>query len=106
VTGWSPGSGDGRSRAALHVARLGAGGELSRPGLVQLGCGSGAAQPLRELLESASRPRRRVGRLPVPVGVAVEVDFHGAPGGALRDAALRRVDLTHRPHATAVRAPR
>jgi hypothetical protein len=95
LTGWSPASGDGRSRAALHVARLGAGGELIAAGAVQLNLDSRAAQPLRELLESGSLPRRRAGRVRVPSGVAVEVDFHGAPGGALRDAVLRRVDLAH-----------
>jgi bifunctional non-homologous end joining protein LigD len=95
LTGWSSASGDGRARAALHIARLCTGGELIAAGAVQLGLGSPAAQPLRELLESVSLPRRRAGRVPVPPGVAVEVDFHGAPGGPLRDAVLRRVDLAH-----------
>jgi hypothetical protein len=59
---------------------------------VQLGLGSSAAGQLRELIESTPQPERARRRVSVPPGVAVEVDFHGAPGGALRDAVLRRVD--------------
>jgi bifunctional non-homologous end joining protein LigD len=94
VTGWSPASSSGgRSRAALHVARVGTNGELEGAGAVQLGLGLTAAEPLRELLESTPQPKRARRRVSVPPGVAVEVDFHGAPGGALRDAVLRRVHI-------------
>ncbi len=101
VTGWSPASRGGRSRAALHVARVGTDGELIGAGAVQLGLGSSAAEPLRELLESTPQPKRARRRVSVPPGVAVEVDFHGAPDGALRDAVLRRVRIGDPPHAAA-----
>jgi hypothetical protein len=102
--GWSPATADGRSRAALHVARLGVGGELIAAGAVQLGLRSPAAEPLCELLKSTPRQKPSRRRVPVPPGVTVEVDFHGPPGGALRDAVLRRVQLGHPPSAAAVRA--
>lgn len=101
VTGWTPASSGGRSRAALHVARVGTDGELIGAGAVRLGLGSAAAEPLRELLESTPQPERARRRLSVPPGAAVEVDFHGAPGGALRDAVLRRVHIGDTPHGAA-----
>jgi hypothetical protein len=42
---------------------------------------------------------------PSASGLAVQVDFHGPPGGVLRDAVLRRVHFFgHPPHAAAGRA--
>jgi hypothetical protein len=58
-------------------------------GAVQLGLHSDAAAPLRALLDTLPATRRR--SLAVPPAIAVQVDFHGPPGGALRDAVLRAV---------------
>jgi hypothetical protein len=64
---------------------------------VQLGLYSDAAAPLHQLLDEAAGGDRRTRRIAVPAGVAVQVDFHGPPGGALRDAVLRQVHLSDPP---------
>src|SRR4051794_32548614 len=80
VTSWSPASPDGRSRAALHVARVGIDGELVTAGAVQLGLGSSAAEPLRELLESTPRPKHTGGACRARPGWRSRPTFAGPPG--------------------------
>jgi bifunctional non-homologous end joining protein LigD len=99
VTAWSP-AGDGpRQRPALHVARRTADGQLIGAGAVQLGLRSDAAAPLRQVLHETAGSTARARRIPVPPGITVQVDYHGAPGGALRDAVLRQVRLNEPPSA-------
>ena len=94
VTAWSP-AGDGpRQRPALHVARRASNGQLVSAGAVQLGLRSDAVAPLRHILDNAAGSNSRARRIPLPPGIIVQVDYHGPPGGALRDAVLRQVHLS------------
>jgi hypothetical protein len=85
-----------RQRPALHVARRNPDGELVSAGAVQLGLHSDAATPLHALLDTIPPSGRPARRLAVPPGIAVQVDFHGPPGGVLRDAVLRAVQFDPR----------
>src|SRR3954447_4138924 len=82
VTGWTPADPGARNGPALHVARRAADGELISPGAVQLGLHSDAAARRRGLLDTLPPATRRpTHRLAVPPAIAVQVDFHGPPGG-------------------------
>jgi hypothetical protein len=80
------------ARVTLLVSRRGDGGQLRYAGGVRFGLSPSERARLRSVLERLElrRPARsRVRRLQ-PV-VAVDVDYHGRPGGPLRDVVLRNV---------------
>jgi bifunctional non-homologous end joining protein LigD len=90
ITAWRPG--DRREPNELLVSRRGDGGRLRYAGGVRFGLSPSERARLRSVLERLElrRPARsRVRRLQ-PV-VAVDVDYHGRPGGPLRDVVLRNV---------------
>ena len=90
ITAWRPG--DRREPDEFLVSRRGDGGQLRYAGGVRFGLSTTERARLRSLLGRIERPRAtrpRVRRVQ-PV-LAVDVDYHGRPGGPLRDAVLRNV---------------
>jgi hypothetical protein len=77
-----------RSRAA------GDGSQLRYAGGVHFGLGRTDRARPRSVLERLERPRAARSRVRrVQPVVAVDVDYHGRPGGPLRDAVVRNVAL-------------
>jgi bifunctional non-homologous end joining protein LigD len=90
ITAWRPG--DGRDPDELLVSRRDDGGQLRYAGGVRFGLRPTERARLRSVLERLERPRAARSRVrPVRPMVAVDVDYHGRPGGPLRDAVLRNV---------------
>jgi bifunctional non-homologous end joining protein LigD len=92
ITAWRPG--DPREPDEFLVSRRGDGGQWRYAGGVRFGLRTTERARLRSVLERLERPgagRSRVRR--VQPLLTVDVDYHGRPGGPLRDAVLRRVAL-------------
>jgi bifunctional non-homologous end joining protein LigD len=93
ITAWRPG--DRREPDELLLSRRGHGGQLRYAGGVRFGLSTTERARLRAVLERLERPRAARSRVRrVQPVVAVDVDYHGRPGGPLRDAVLRNVAVT------------
>ena len=90
ITAWRPG--DRREPDEFLVSRRGDGGQLRYAGGVRFGLSTTERARLRSLLGRIERPRATRSRVRrVQPVLAVDVDYHGRPGGPLRDAVLRNV---------------
>jgi bifunctional non-homologous end joining protein LigD len=93
ITAWRPG--DRREPDELLVSRRDDDGRLRYAGGVRFGLNPTERARLRSVLERLERPRAARSRVcRVQPVVAVDVDYHGRPGGPLRDAVLRSVAVT------------
>jgi bifunctional non-homologous end joining protein LigD len=92
VTGWRPGAAEPDT---IYLARVDGDGRRRYAGDARpFGLDADAREQLRAALrERAVAPRRKGGIWNVSAGIAVTVDAHGRPGGPLRDAILRDVDV-------------
>ena len=87
ITAWRPG--DRREPDEFLVSRRGDGGQLRYAGGVRFGLSTTERARLRSLLGRIERPRATRSRVRrVQPVLAVDVDYHGRPGGPLRDAVL------------------
>jgi len=90
VTAWRPGN--GREPDEVLVARRDHDGELRYAGGVRFGLRAAERARLRGLLIDLERLRARRARVRwVRPLVEVDVDYHGRPGGPLRDPILRGI---------------
>jgi bifunctional non-homologous end joining protein LigD len=90
ITAWRPGN--RREPDELLLSRHGDGGQLRYAGGVRFGLSTTERARLRAVLERLERPRATRSRVRrVQPVLAVDVDYHGRPGGPLRDAVLRNV---------------
>jgi bifunctional non-homologous end joining protein LigD len=93
ITAWRPG--DRQEPDELLVSRCDDGGQLRHAGGVRFGLNATERARLRAVLARLERPRAARSRVRrVQPVVAVDVDYHGRPGGPLRDAVLRTVAVT------------
>lgn len=90
VTGWRPARHRSRHPDAIFVARAAADGSLQPAGTAELGLSAGERERLRVALHQRYVGTRR-GANRVASGIWVDVDFHGAETGRLRDAVMRAV---------------
>jgi bifunctional non-homologous end joining protein LigD len=90
VTAWRPGN--RREPDELLLSRRDLSGQLRYAGGVRFGLGSGARARLRAILERIEQPSSHSARVHrVQPVIDVDVDYHGRPGGPLRDPVLRNV---------------
>ena len=90
ITAWRPGN--GREPDELLLSRRDPSGALRYAGDVRFGLDSADRARLGTILERIEQPcshRARVRR--VPPLVEVDVDYHGCPGGPLRDPVMRNL---------------
>ena len=93
ITAWRPD--DRRKPDEFLVSRRDDGGQLRHAGGVRFGLNPTERARLRAVLARLERPRAPRSRVRrVQPMVAVDVDYHGRPGGPLRDAVLRSVAVT------------
>jgi bifunctional non-homologous end joining protein LigD len=93
ITAWAPAQ-PGRPESFFLARRLSDGG-LEPAGSVSLGLSSQERERLRAAVEAAELPHRRRQRVrPVEPAAVATVDFHGPARGPVRDAVLRRVELS------------
>jgi bifunctional non-homologous end joining protein LigD len=90
VTGWRPARPDSGEMDLFYVGRRLPEGGTEPVGGVQLGLDRAVRERLRAELELRALRRRR-GVVEVADGVHVDVSFHGAAGGPLRDAVMQRL---------------
>jgi bifunctional non-homologous end joining protein LigD len=92
VTAWRPGH--RREPDELLISRHDADGQLHYAGGVRFGLTAAERVRLRAVLERLEEPcSRRSGVRPVRPVIQADVDYHGRPGGPLRDPVLRNVTL-------------
>ena len=90
ITAWRPGN--RREPDELLVSRRDDGGQLRYAGGVRFGLSTTERARLGSVLKRLERPRAARSRVRrVQPVLAVDVDYHGRPGGPLRDAVLRYV---------------
>ena len=88
VTAWRPGH--LREPDELLISRHDADGQLQYAGGVRFGLTAAERVRLRAVLERLEEPcSRRSGVRPVRPVIQADVDYHGRPGGPLRDPVLR-----------------
>ena len=92
VTGWRPAPMTGRRLDTVFIARADRAGSLQAAGSAELGLRREDRDRLRAALEQRSVSSRRGGHR-VTTGIWLEIDFHGAPRGPLRDPVMRELRL-------------
>ena len=90
VTGWRPAAHHARRPDAIFVARTTPDGDLRPAGTAELGLTGVQRAQLRTALHERHLDTR-CGAHRVAAGIWVDVDFHGAETGPLRDAVMRAV---------------